>query len=509
VKNKTITAFVLAYVLLGSIYSVIPTFADNHFTIIESILDESSSRIEEKFAEFELSGLEIPQDADSLYNEGLAEYQKALDLLDLGDFENAKEHGLEALSLFEDAYEAIFEAEEELAEEQEEYTEDLFEIEESITDLEIEAAEIRNLISINALDFSLDDYDSTILLATESYINGDLKESEKYIESAEDILDDILDQIEYKAEEEKDERVNAFVEKLLKDLEDVIFKAIESGVSQSIIDELKNIVKELETYEDLSDIFEMTDESSHLEDIFESSDDLRPDHEEELEGTFGSFMDGSFTLVLSPSTTVTIFTNPATDFDIDFDDFDELDELIMGFPLEVKVVLSNGSLVATEIELENEVEHTLDAIEDAQEEIDEALEEINDEGGVQAAATAKRNLAITTLGQAQTALVSLFFEDAEDLAEEAEDLAHEAKDLVVDSDTSDSGISGDEDDDAKDGDDDAKDGDDDEESTTTSTGDEDDDAKDGDDDEKSTTTSTGDEDDDDEDDDDEDDDSDN
>jgi len=72
VKNKTITAFVLAYVLLGSIFSVIPTFADNHFTTIESILNDSKNRIDEKFADFESKGLEIPQDADSLYNEGLA-----------------------------------------------------------------------------------------------------------------------------------------------------------------------------------------------------------------------------------------------------------------------------------------------------------------------------------------------------------------------------------------------------------------------------------------------------
>ena len=49
--------------------------------IILSLLEQSSSQIEEKFAEFEQSGLEIPETVNSLYSEGLSEYQEALDFL--------------------------------------------------------------------------------------------------------------------------------------------------------------------------------------------------------------------------------------------------------------------------------------------------------------------------------------------------------------------------------------------------------------------------------------------
>jgi len=279
VNNRAITVFVLAYVLLGSVYSVTPTYADNHFITIESILNDSKNRIDEKFAEFGVNGLEIPQDADSLYIEGVAKYDEAIDLLNSGDFENAKDPGLEALSLFEDAYEVIFNAEGGLGVGEEGYIGDPFEIAESIIELQNRADEIRNLISINELDISLDKLDETILLANQNFSDKNLSEAVNLIAAAEAILIEIIDQIEFKAEEEKDERVNAFVEKLLKDLDNVILEAIELGVPQSVIDELKNIVNQLKTSEGSSDILAMTDESSHLEEIFSDHEDLSPDHE--------------------------------------------------------------------------------------------------------------------------------------------------------------------------------------------------------------------------------------
>ncbi len=73
------------------------------------------------------------------------------------------------------------------------------------------------------------------------------------------------------------------------------------------------------------------------------------DEEEELEGTIVSISVPNFDLRLLNGTIVTIFT----DVDTEFDDFDSLDS-ILGFGVEVEVVLSNSSLVATEIELEDE-----------------------------------------------------------------------------------------------------------------------------------------------------------
>jgi len=271
VKNKSIAAFVLAYVLLGSVYSVTPTFADNDITIIESILNDSRDRIDEKFAEFGVN--EIPQDANSLYNEGLAEYDEAIALLNSGDFENAEEHGLKALSLFEDAYKALPEAEEELVVEQEGYVGDPLAIAESIFQLQSEADEIRNLISINDLDIGLGDLYATILSADADFRLGNFAEALTLIESAEAILDKILEQIEYKAEEDQDKRVQEFVDNLLGDLQESISTAEQLGLDDIYVGQLKDLVDGLTNYVGTSAIFEITGASSDLKDALDSVDE--------------------------------------------------------------------------------------------------------------------------------------------------------------------------------------------------------------------------------------------
>ncbi|WP_299291504.1 hypothetical protein, partial [Nitrosopumilus sp.] len=275
-KNRTIPIFVLAYVLLASTYSVAPAFADTHFTI-QSILDESKLGLEEKLTAFETNGLEIPPDANTLYNDGLVKYQESLDFLENGDFENARDPGLDALSLFEDAYEELLKAEEELVEEQEKHLKGLFEIAESIVDLQNEADELRTLILNNELDISLDDLDAAILLAEEKLSEENTAEAEELVKFAEEILDEILNRIEYKAEEEQDERVSNFVEDLVSDLEDVIDTANVLGIDDPVIEQLQALIDELTDYDDINEIYEITGESSDNEEVLSTSSDLLPD----------------------------------------------------------------------------------------------------------------------------------------------------------------------------------------------------------------------------------------
>ena len=85
--------------------------------------------------------------------------------------------------------------------------------------------------------------------------------------------------------------------------------------------------------------------------LFSLNESFAEEQEEELEGVIISVNpDGSFTIKTKDGT-FTIFT----DDDTEFDDFNSLDDLI-GFAVEVEVVLSNSSLVATEIEIEEEEE---------------------------------------------------------------------------------------------------------------------------------------------------------
>jgi len=256
VKNKTIAAFVLAYVLLGSVYSVTPTFADNHITIIESTLNDSKDRIDEKFAEFVEDGLAKPPTALSLYNEGLVKYQEALNFLGLPepDLVNANASGLEALSFFGDAYQ-ILKSEEELVVEPEGYVGDILAIAESITALKDESARLSALIDINDLSIiSLDELDDLIKLANTNFGAENYAEALSLIESAEAVLNEILKQIEYKAEEEQAERVSKYVEDLVGDLEDLISSASEAGLDPSVISQFEDLIELLNNYESPSDV---------------------------------------------------------------------------------------------------------------------------------------------------------------------------------------------------------------------------------------------------------------
>jgi len=279
VKNKAIAAFVLAYVLLGSVYSVTPAFADSHLSPIELILNDSKQGIEDKFAEFEANGLDIPTAADSLYDDGVVKYLEALDFLNSGDFENANDPGLKALDLFEDAYEVLLEAEEELVIEQEGYVGDILAIAESIINLKNDADELRDLISINNLDISLDDLYVTISMAEDELFAENVSEAEALINSAEDILDEKLKQIEYKAEEEQDERVSEFVEDLISDLEDAIDLAIELNFDEATITQLQNLLDELTGY-DIETFWELTGEGNDNEEVVSTSTASLPDKDE-------------------------------------------------------------------------------------------------------------------------------------------------------------------------------------------------------------------------------------
>ena len=279
-KTNTLTMVALLYVVIAATYSFIPAVAASPDSIIKSILDESSSQIEEKLTQFEENGLEIPPEANSLYQDGLSEHQTALELLESGDTENAQSHALEALSLFEGALEEIFESQDDSAEEQEDDAEDFFELEESITGIEIRADEIRELISTNNLDLSLDEFETALDLAKDHLANGDLSESEAQLDLSDDILDDLFDQIDDEVEDDQDERLQEFVENTIEELEGIISNANELGLSQSIIDDLQTVVDSLRNAENPEDVFDVTGETSSLNEIISEFPELVQNDEE-------------------------------------------------------------------------------------------------------------------------------------------------------------------------------------------------------------------------------------
>ena len=295
-KSRTLSLFVF-YILLSATFSFIPAFAQTTDTpitdppvtdqppsvsdIIISLLDQSRTQVDQQIQQLESEGIEIPPDASTIFGDAIAEYQASIEALENGDFENGKEHALEAMSLFDDSMEELIDAYDEFAEQQEDLVEEFFELEETITELEIDADELRELISINNLGISLYQFDASIDLATDYLISGDLLESELKLDLADDILDDLYDQIEEDVEEEQDELLAEFVEDTIEDLDDIISNANELGLSQSIIDDLQNTVDILGNAENPEDLFDVTGETSNFNEIISEFPELIPDEEVE------------------------------------------------------------------------------------------------------------------------------------------------------------------------------------------------------------------------------------
>jgi len=286
-KNR-IGSIVLFFVLASSILSIIPTFAQttelpteppvtepqSESDIIISLLAQSSNQVDEQIQQLESNGMGIPPDVSTIFDEGIVEHQASLDAIEGGDLENGKEHALKALSLFDDAFVELLEV-------QEGFGKDFFELEESIVESEIKAEDMKDLIVINNLDISLDDYDDAVALAKENLANGDLFGSEQQLDFADDLLDDIFEHLEDKVEEDRDELIKEFVEDTVDDLENIIANANELGVSQTLIDQLKTIVNDLQNVDNPNEILGIADENSDLEEFFSEFPDLEPDEDAE------------------------------------------------------------------------------------------------------------------------------------------------------------------------------------------------------------------------------------
>jgi len=279
IKLSTIIMF---YALASAIFSFAPTFGESHDNggILKSVLHESSSQIEQKIAEFEASGLIVPSTVVAAYNEGLTEYEAALASLEQEDVDGAQEHAVQAMSLFEDGLERIFEAEN-LAKGND-YLVESFELSESITNLETEADEIQSLVSDNSLDISFGEYDNAINQAKELVATGDLLDAAQQLDFADETLEEIHDQIDEETDSNQDERIKDFVENTIQQLDGIVANANALGLSPSVIESLENTLSILKSTDDPSSLFEVTSESSLGNLVSEISDaDLEGNLEEE------------------------------------------------------------------------------------------------------------------------------------------------------------------------------------------------------------------------------------
>jgi len=163
-KKNTIAVLLSVYVLFSVAFTFIPASADAEDTInfIQVLLDESSGQVNNQISELEEAGISIPSSVDSFYNQGLAGYESALASIEEGNLDEAQEHAFDAMSLFEDALEGLFEAEDDFQDQVDDDTNEINELVDTISNSEIDADEIRDLALQNDLDISFGDYDDAI-----------------------------------------------------------------------------------------------------------------------------------------------------------------------------------------------------------------------------------------------------------------------------------------------------------------------------------------------------------
>jgi len=288
-KNRLVS-LVVFYVLISATFSFIPAIAQSpgQSNIIQSILDESKNQFDQKSAQLVLDGITIPASADLLYADGLIEYNAALTSLDSENLEEARDHALEAMSLFEDATKELYVAEQNFQSEQQAALNEIFELAETISNSEGDADELRVLASENNLNVSFTDYDDAIATALGFLGAGNLDEARQQYEIAQNLLADIYDQIHDEAYSNVDQRAQEFVANTITQLNQIIANANEFGISQSIIDQLQDIIGDLQSAESTDDIIDAFDESSDLNDLTTANpewtdEEAREDAEDAIE----------------------------------------------------------------------------------------------------------------------------------------------------------------------------------------------------------------------------------
>ncbi|QLH04990.1 hypothetical protein C5F49_06415 [Nitrosopumilus oxyclinae] len=240
---------------------------------------------------------EIPSSAQTFYDLGQEEYQKAIDALNAGDFDAAEEHALIAMTLFEDSASVIGEIieSESFGESSgiDEFSSqiinqptsaNIFEIQEKITDTDEEVENLRQLIESNNLDVNLEEYEESINLAKEGLANGDISGANEKLSIANEMKNEVYNQINVAVEENQDERIEQFVTNSISTINQMLANGEELGLSQDTLNELQDTLDVLNTGE-IDEILEKTDDNSNLAKEFknenkEAEKELKEDNKE-------------------------------------------------------------------------------------------------------------------------------------------------------------------------------------------------------------------------------------
>jgi len=231
----------------------------------------------------------IPENADTFFAAGEEKYNEALAALEAGDTVAAKENALIAMALFENSAEEIGAIEDQALDAgiptgqglggipsgaSNQFTAaNIFDIQEEITGIVDEVDGLRELIESNGLDVDFEEYERSINLAKEVLANGDIPDAQAKLDLANQIKNKLYDQIDAGVKENQDERVKQFAENSIKDIESILEKGENLGLTKKVIDELQDTLDVLKSG-DIDDIIEKTSDDSEFAKEVKGNDEI-------------------------------------------------------------------------------------------------------------------------------------------------------------------------------------------------------------------------------------------
>ena len=252
----------------------------------------------------------ISEASETFFSAGEEKYNEAIAALEAGDIVTAKESALVAMALFEDAAEEIGAIEEQASTQlppglgagigsasdngisngqglgvggippgilKQVTAANVFEIQEQITDIDEEVDQLLELAQSNGIDIDTQDYDESVNLAKEVLANGDIPNAQAKLALANEIKGDIINQMNEAAAESEDERVQEFVDNSISEIEEMLEKGENLGLTKKAIRELEDTLDVLKTGE-IEDILEKTDDDSELaKELGEDNDNETPE----------------------------------------------------------------------------------------------------------------------------------------------------------------------------------------------------------------------------------------
>ncbi|MGI0012685.1 MAG: hypothetical protein ACREBU_04465, partial [Nitrososphaera sp.] len=231
--------------------------------VVMKVLDSANAEIQAEMLDLELHGMPVPIGAAPYYESALTEYRAAKEALDSGNANWARFHAMRAMEMFKTVSDLLDSPGHEVRQVVDPAT-----LDENLAIVEKHAKYLETLAGTNNASINFADYDSTIQATRISRALGDIEKASEQLALARTILEDIQREIQAAADNNKEKRVDEFVEKMVTLLSRIVAAAERNDQMvdrESLIHELTSVVETLQDSTDVDKIMEIMADSSDLQ----------------------------------------------------------------------------------------------------------------------------------------------------------------------------------------------------------------------------------------------------